>query len=866
MRDVVRTGFCVCSIIMLCLAAQGADQGGAPVVPLPSRAQAFVETHCYDCHDDLSEEGGLDLTKTSFDLEDETTFARWVHIYDRVREGEMPPKRKPDGKAVDVFLGALAKPMTAADQARAAEKGRAVLRRLNRYEYENTLRDLFDAPWLQLKDILPEDGEAHRFNKVGAALDVSHVQMARYIDAADFAMREVLASEQTASATVRYYTREQETFIKRMTYTSLNRHSDRTTTPLLVHEAQVDVMNREAPLTVGEADPVLREQEAFGVVNGNYVGNRYHFDLFEAPAGGRYRLRFKAYSYWAGPGEGHTERHGDRWYKPDRSSAARGRRPEPVTIYSYTPPSAMRRLGSFDVDPDPGVHEIEVHLSRGASIKPDAARLFRSRPGWRGNPLATKEGMPGVAYNWMEVEGPLPPEAPGAARQLLFGALPVGVDEAGRVEVTAAHPRRDARRLLGNFMERAYRRRPEAGEVKRFLAVIQDGLDAELGFADAMLAGYSAVLCSPGFLYLEEAPGKLSDDALASRLSYFLWNGPPDAELRKLARAGRLHKPKVMYAQTQRLLEDPKSHQFVDAFLDYWLNLRKINLTTPDSILYPDYYLDDLLFESAEEETRRFFTELVREDLPARNLVSSDFAMLNERLALHYGVPEVDGVDLRRVALPPDSPRGGLLTQASVLKITANGTTTSPVLRGVWVMERILGYTSPPPPADIPAIDPDTRGATTIREQLEKHRTVPECAKCHVKIDPVGLALESFDVLGGWRDQYRGLDEAVEPAKGIGKNGHHFTFHLAQPVDSSGKLPDGRPFQDIMELKRLLLADERKIAENLVRQLVVFATGAPVRFGDRRAVDRILDLASAKEYGVRTLIHNLVQSELFRNK
>ena len=240
--------------------------------------------------------------------------------------------------------------------------------------------------------------------------------------------------------------------------------------------------------------------------------------------------------------------------------------------------------------------------------------------------------------------------------------------------------------------------------------------------------------------------------------------------------------------------------------------------------------------------------------------------MLNERLALHYGLPEVDGVALRRVTLPPDGPRGGLLTQASLLKVTANGTTTSPVLRGVWVMERILGQTSPPPPENVPAIDPDTRGATTIREQLEKHRTIPECAKCHDKIDPVGLALENFDVLGGWRDQYRGLDEAAVPVEGIGKNGHHFQFHLAQPVDASGQLPDGRPFGDIMEMKRLLLSDERQIARNLVRQLVVFATGAPVRFGDRPAVERILDQARATDYGVRTLICEIVQSELFRNK
>ena len=223
--------------------------------------------------------------------------------------------------------------------------------------------------------------------------------------------------------------------------------------------------------------------------------------------------------------------------------------------------------------------------------------------------------------------------------------------------------------------------------------------------------------------------------------------------------------------------------------------------TAPDAALYPDYYLDDLLSESALEETERFFAELLQGDLPARDLVAADFAMLNERLAAHYGLPPVEGVAVRRVPLPADSPRGGLLTQASVLKVTANGTTTSPVVRGAWIMERILGQPPPPPPPSVPAVEPDTRGATTIRAQLAKHRTLQTCAACHAKIDPAGFALESFDVMGGWRDRYRALSDGP-PEPGIGHNGQKFTFHAGPPVDSSGTLPDGRTFRDIRELKR----------------------------------------------------------------
>jgi hypothetical protein len=217
------------------------------------------------------------------------------------------------------------------------------------------------------------------------------------------------------------------------------------------------------------------------------------------------------------------------------------------------------------------------------------------------------------------------------------------------------------------------------------------------------------------------------------------------------------------------------------------------------------------------------------------------------------------------VALPADSPRGGLLTQASVLKVTANGTTTSPVLRGVWVMERIVGKPLPPPPPGVPAVEPDIRGATTIREQLARHRSVASCATCHAKIDPPGFALESFDVFGGWRERYRALGDG-EPAPGFGKNGQPFQFHPARPVDPSATLADGRAFGDVRELKRLLLADERQLARNLVGQLVTHATGTPVRFGDRADVERILDDTAATGYGVRSLVHAIVQSAPFQTK
>lgn len=828
----------------------------------------FLSAHCIHCHDEESKKGGLNLDALSKDLADPEAVRPWVLVFDKVTEGEMPPPKKktkkPDPKQRETFLASLSDALEVADRKRSAERGRAVLRRLNRLEYEHTLRDLLEAPWLQIKGMLPEDGEAHRFNKVGEALDVSHVQMAQYLQAADYALREVIAPQvkKPDASTQRFYAREQRKYAGKMRYNQFNRSPERATFPLLDHQADLPVLKGKAPMTVGPSDPEKRARESFGVVASAYEPIEPRFDSFEAPLPGRYRLRFNGYTFWAEP---ESE---ERWWKPSREKIAKGRRDEPVSIYAHQDPGLLRKLGGFDLTPDPTAPELDVWLVSGESIRPDPARLFRSRPWPWHNPLATREGQPGVAFKWLEVEGPLFDQWPSAGHRLLFGNLPLrDLSDGSGVDVLSEDQEQDAERLLRRFMNRAYRQPVRDADVNRFLALTLTALKAGGSFKDAMIVGYSAVLCSPGFIYLDEKPGKLRSDALAARLSYFLWNSEPDPALRERVSNGELKKPSDWRTQADRMLDDPRARRFVDAFSDYWLDLRRVNDTAPDAALYPDYYLDDLLVESAVEETQLFIADLIRNNRPSRNLVSSDYAMLNERLAAHYGIPNVEGIEVRRVSLPADSPRGGLLTQASVLKVTANGTTTSPVLRGAWVMERILGRKPPPPPPSVPAIEPDTRGAKTIREQLDKHRVEKSCKACHAKIDPAGFALENFDVLGGWRERYRGLDEAIKTTlKGYGKNGQPFEFHLAQAVDASGVLPGGGAFENIREFKTRLLEDERQIARNLVRQLVIYSTGAPIRFGDRSEIERILDRTKDSGYGVRSILLEIVASELFSSK
>ncbi|MFN3649771.1 MAG: DUF1592 domain-containing protein [Armatimonadota bacterium] len=830
---------------------------------LPASAQSFLKQSCAGCHGKTNPSGGLDLT-AAFRPDDPRSFEKWVKVVDRVTAGEMPPKGAPQPTAAArrKFVSELSAPLLAVEAERVRREGRAAWRRMNRYEYENTVRDFLDTPWLQLREMLPEDGTLARFNKVGEALDISHVQMSRYLNAAGYALREAMVktAARPETTTHRYYAREQRSLgprpgeaPERATYMLLNSAAD---------PAAREPRGR-GPVTVGESDPVQRELESVGVVASAYEPLNPRFDRFRAPLSGRYRLRLRAHTFWAHP---ESEQ---RWWRPSLTSLSAGRTQEPVSLYAALPQGVtqqLRKLGTLDYGPESTVGELEVHLLEGESIQPDPARLFRSRPpNWR-NPLATPEGQPGVAYHWLEVEGPLYESWPTPAQRLLSGDLPLKDSDRGHVEIVPHDPARDGERLVRRFLERALRRPVQEADAVPFVKLFHTAREEGADFTEALLTACTGVLCSPGFLTLEERPGPLDAHALASRLSYFLWNTQPDPALRALADRGALKDPKQLAEQADRMLADPRAARFVEGFLDYWLDLRKVDLTSPDEILYPDYYLDDLLTESAVAETRAFFTELIRGDLPARNLVASDFAMLNAKLAEHYDLPAVEGSPIRRVALPPDSVRGGLLTQASVLKVTANGTTTSPVLRGAWVTERILGQPVPPPPPSIPAVEPDIRGATTIREQLAKHSADASCRPCHVKIDPPGFALESFDIFGGWREKYRDLGEAGPRVPGRGKNGQPFVFRAELPVDSSGALPDGRPFQDVRELKRLLLQDERQIARNLVSQLVTYSTGAPVRFGDRPEVERILDRAKPGGYGVRSLIHAVVASPLFRSK
>lgn len=856
-----------------------------PAFALANPTRAFLEQHCITCHDAETKKGDLDLTGLKDDLSHPDAFARWVKIHDRIQSGEMPPKKRARPPAADVtaITASLHTALSAADRARLAAEDRTPIRRLTRAEYENSLRDLFDLPGLALQGELPADGSAHNFDNNADALDVSHVNLAKYFESADRVL-DVAIAKQPMPPTV------QKQRISLANPPGFVAHVLLNGDGVLLKDKQPDP---DFPPAGAHRHIDQGAHERMGSFsNGASVGLFRHedesvspyFNYFVTIHPARYRIRTSLWSFTWDKGN----------VLPSRGTEAARLSAVQLTGDGRGGQHPSYVLGYFDAPSlQEQEHELIVWLNRNETIGFNVASLAPvANYNRKGRAMAFTG--PGITCDWLDVEGPLFDQWPPASHKLLFGDLPIAEfkpkdnptirpparkpvrQEMGQGKnkpdpivtgiwtVHSADPLKDADRLLATFLPKAFRR-PVSDDVRRqYVAQVETRLKARDHFETAMRYAYRAALCAPDFLYHIEPAGQLDDHALANRLSYFFWNSAPDDRLVSLAAAGKLHDPATLRSEVERLLKDAKSERFVNDFVGQWLKIRSIAANDPDKKLYPEFspYLQD----SMVAETRGYFRELIDKDLDASHLVKSDFVMVNQKLATHYGIPGVVGSKVRRVALPPGSPRGGFLTQAAVLKVTANGTTTSPVPRGAFVMARLLGEPPDPPPPNIPAVEPDVRGAETIRQQLDKHRADASCASCHVKIDPPGFALESFDVIGGFRTRYRSIG-AGDPAP----RGHidpfiGISFKLGPQVDSSGTLPDGRPFKDIAEFQSLLAADPDPLLRNLAHQFATYSTGRPISFSDREAINTILSHTRRQGGGIRTLIHELTQSRLFQTR
>ena len=844
----------------------------------------FFQTHCYECHDKDSRQGDLDLTSLTLNAADAENFARWVKIHDRIEAGEMPPKSKPKPPVTEVTQATrlLKQSLIKAEEARLAGEDRTGVRRLTRAEYENSVRDLFQMSGIPLQGDLPVDGSAHGFDKNSDALDISHVNMAKYVEAADRTLDMAIATQPKPPTVTkqRISLANPAGFVAHVLMNGdgvllKNKQPD----PDFPPAGEQNHLDQGAHERLGS----FRNGASVGLFRHEDESFHPYFIEFVALYPGRYRMRMSLWSFqWDKgqvlPGRG-TE--AARLSVVQLSGDGRGGGHPSYVLGYYDAPSLKEQE-----------HEVVAWLNFKETIGFNAASLAPTANYSRKGRAMAFTG-PGISCDWFDIEGPLHDAWPPASHRLLFGDLPItefkpadhpGVrsprripvrrevgagknepdKESGIWTVHSEQPLADADRLLASFLPRAFRRPVDAETRQGYVARVQARLQVGDCFETAMRWAYRAALCSPDFLYHVEPTAKLDDFALASRLSYFLWNSMPDQRLSELATLNTLHTPDVLRSEVERMLQDPRSRRFVDDFLGQWLKLRQIASTDPDRKLYPEFsaYLQD----SMVAETQAYFRELVDQNLDASHLVKSNFAMLNEKLAVHYGIPGVSGSQIRRVPLPPDCPRGGFLTQAAILKITANGTTTSPVPRGAFVMSRLLGQPPDPPPANVPAIEPDVRGAKTIREQLDKHRTDMVCASCHAKMDPPGFAMEAFDVIGGFRARYRSIGEGDPAPRGSIDPFIGISFKLGPAVDSSGVLPDGRAFQDIVQFQTLMAADTPRLLKNLAEQLAIYGTGRDVAFGDRDQVAAIVAGTQQQGGGLRTLIHQLVQSRFFQTR
>lgn len=786
------------SRLLFPLALVAAFPANSAAQPALDAVRPLLEKHCVGCHGPDAAKGGFRADKLTADLTDPANRDRWLTAAKRVRAGEMPPNKK----SADA-VRPIADWATAAEAARRAAHGRVPLRRLNRIEYELTVRDLLGID-LDLRELLPPDQSANGFDTNSDAQHVSSYLLERYLDAADAALNVAVANGPRPPLVAKKLSLKDERHVK-VTTEKVFRHRD-------------DGL-------------VMFSSSAWQAVT---------VSQFYPPDRGRYRFKL---------------------------TVSAVQTDKPVVFRVEAGPMLMATknhlVGYFDAPPGgPKVIEFTDHLEARSTIRILPYGLTSAQ-------AVNKVGAdtwdgPGLLVHGVEVEGPLHDRWPPDSHRRVFGDLPQGpapvVNKRDRVEVVSKNAAADAERVIRDFARRAFRRPVGDADVKLLVDLAKRRLADGSTFEQATRAALAGVLVSPNFLFLRETVGPLEDFALAARLSYFLTSAPPDDELLAVAARGDLAKPDVLRAQTDRLLNGPRTAAFAEHFVGQWLGLRDIDFTEPSHILYPEF--DHLLKVSMVREAELFFLELLAHDLPATHVVASDFSMLNGRLARHYGIPGVDGFALRRVALPPTSRRGGFLTMAGVLKVTANGTSTSPVVRGAWVMDRILGSPPPKPPPDIPAVEPDIRGATTIREQLAKHRDQPSCAACHAHIDPAGFALESFDVIGGYREFYR----TTGRGQPVTIDGRRMPYLHGPRVDPSDALPDGSRFADIDGLKKLLLRDPDRIARALAERLVTYGTGGPPGDADAAELDAVVRAARERRYGLRALLHAVVQSRLFREK
>jgi mono/diheme cytochrome c family protein len=787
------------------------------------RVMPVLSAHCTSCHGGEKPKAKLNLSGPRSRDQLRGDAGRWVRVLEQIESGVMPPEgRKPlspeERQAVAGWIRGEFSDWLASEHLKA---GRSKFRRLSRAEYANTISDLFGIRPPVVRD-LPVDGRVDGYDKLSTALPFSSASAAGYLKITE----EILSRFLLPSAA-----KQDRTF-------RLGAVPSEQSKGHILELEDGTMVSFNTDTTSGP----LRKRSPDGKLQG-FPGPRIP---------GLHRLRLSVYAY-------QTD-------KPLTFGIYAGH------VWAY--PQMIELLKVLEAPPGkPTILETEVYLRTGRDSDlsiDDGIRLIPFGLGVQvpKNSLASKCTGPGLAVQWVDVEEP---ELPLPGDRWLCTDMTPAIREAflrpGATLQNVKFPRGEllatVRKTFARVGARLFRRDLTETELSNITSNFTAHIDGGWNLRTAFLEEISTLLTSPDFLCVIEKPGTLTDFALASRLSYFLWNSTPDEALLDVARTGRLTDSTVLREQTERLLNDPKSRRFVNSFADQWLGLWAIDNTTPDKDLYPEY--DDVLKISSVMETQATLQKMLDKNLSVRDFAAPNWAMVNERLAQHYGLSGVKGFSLRQAPLPADSPYGGLWTQAATMKVTANGTLTSPVKRGVWVVERLLGTPIPPPPPNIEPVDPDTRGAKTLREQLALHSSGGSCKACHARFDPYGFALESFDVMGAFRTRYRETNPEFAKIPESERKGR-LRWRDGLPVNCTGRTLDGAAFSGIGELRQMLARNPEALARGVTRHLIIYSTGAPTAFYDQHAIDSVVRSSSPENYGLRSLVRGVVQSELFRSK
>lgn len=822
------------------------DQEGYQKVVAP-----FFKKYCNECHSGTKPESefGLDSTKLTNDFLDPGTRSKWREVVNVLNSHEMPPEKELQPKPNEV-VAVVDWIINQTVRAELARRERAVvLRRLNRAEYRNTIRDLIGIDFDTAS--FPQDPPAGGFDNNGSALTMSPLHVEMYLAAAQQILDRALV-EGDKPATIRWR------FEPRVG------PADRT-------RLRLDAKNNA--LVNGNNN---QQEEAWVVVHHNSWDKTIGARDFRVPTAGMYAIRIHAAGRTPPRARVVETAANILKVRQDEQDAKNPKGKEWTQkqfgrdlehfqndrMYDYGPPRLKlilqlgpqpRTISEFDVDSkpdDPRVYEFITRFtteSAGVTLEyaysiPAVLENFwmQSRDNF---------ARPELMVDWFEIEGPLFDAWPPTTHSRILFESPLR--EADEVNY--------AREVLNRFMRQAYRRPVEPIEVDAKLKLFVNAR-TEKTFVESIKAPLIAVLASPHFLYLNEpvtdVPGKLprlDDTALANRLSYFLWSSMPDDELFQLATAGTLKDARVRAAQVDRMLADPKAQALVNNFTDQWLSLREVGANPPARDLYPQY--DRHLETSMVRESEAYFQEFLQHDLDARQMLRSDFVTINERLARFYDIPNVRGDEFRRVNVGADSQRGGIVTQASILTITSNGTRTSPVKRGTWILKTLLGTDPGLPVANAGEIAPKVPGLdkATVRQRLEIHRTLAQCARCHNKIDPLGFALENFNAAGEWRDRegfgYKGRIEQNDPV-----------------IDASSKMPDGTSIDGVRGLQQAMLDREDQFLGTLASKLLTFACGRELGLADQPAVQGVVADMKRNQYTLRSLLKSIVASEPFASK